>query len=468
MEDINLNEVPTGELPFKEEEDQSIVKQDENLTGVDSPALSADGQFGVSHSPTTEIFLGGVPRNIADEELHEILQKYADANQLGTVTSVRLMKDRGTGEPKGYAFATFASRTEALRAAEVLNNMEIKGKHVRVTISENRCRLFVGNIPKDLSREDFLEQLMQQGEGITNLDFLKDPDDATRNRGFAFVEYQDHPSADRARRNLSRPQFHLGKNIVTVNWADPQPEADNELMSQVKVLYIRNLPNEPVSEDQVRDIFARYGEIERVVVPASVAGQKRRDFCFVHYVNKESAHDAVNSQERLQIGGRTLEVTLAKPMDKKQRDENRIRKQARALRRGAGTNPLIPVPMGMPPMVLPPPGRGPGLLSYGMVPTAGAPTPLLPLPVATGTQPAVANTVLPASSSPYTVAPPYPYPQPTAQYAYPYPYAAYPAYATTAYPPAAAYAAPPAYATTPGKFPPTQQQQSAARYHPYQ
>jgi RNA recognition motif-containing protein len=36
------------------------------------------------------------------------------------------MKDRVTGEPKGFAFATFATRREAVKAAEVLNNMEIK------------------------------------------------------------------------------------------------------------------------------------------------------------------------------------------------------------------------------------------------------------------------------------------------------------------------------------------------------
>jgi heterogeneous nuclear ribonucleoprotein R len=225
---------------------------------------------------------------------------------------------------------------------------------VRVTISENRCRLFIGNIPKDLPREDFMAQLTQQGGGITNVDFLKDPDNPARNRGFAFVEYQDHPSADRARRNLSRPQFRLGKNNVTVNWADPQPEADDELMSQVKVLYIRNLPSEPVSEDQIREIFASYGEIERVVVPPTAMGQKRRDFCFVHYVNKESAHEAANSKEKHEISGRVLEVTLAKPVDKRQRDENRLRKQTRALRRtGPTPNSLMPVPLPVPHQMAP-------------------------------------------------------------------------------------------------------------------
>jgi heterogeneous nuclear ribonucleoprotein R len=110
----------------------------------------------------------------------------------------------------------------------VLGNIEIKNKKVRITISENRCRIFIGNIPKDLSKDDFMNQLTTQvliplfllpsnsslqGEGIANVDFLKDPDNPSRNRGFAFVVYKDHPSADRAKRNLSKPSFHIGKSI---------------------------------------------------------------------------------------------------------------------------------------------------------------------------------------------------------------------------------------------------------------
>jgi len=402
----------------------------------------------ISHSPTTEIFLGGVPRTITDEELHEILQASADTHHLGSVTGVRLMKDRTTGEPKGFAFATFATRKDALLAAQVLNNMEIKGKNVRVTISENRCRIFIGNIPKDIPRDDFMTQLNQQGDGIVNVDFLKDPDDPTRNRGFAFVEYKDHPSAERARRNLSKTTFRLGKHLVTVNWADPQPEADDELMSQVKVLYIRNLPNEPVTEEALREVFAQYGEIERVVIPPSVAGQKRRDFCFVHYVERESAHAAVHSPERHLLNGRTLEVTLAKPMDKKQREENRIRKQARAMRRVAGVPQMVPVPMGLPPMIPPPGGRGPGLLGYGTVPPAGAPLLPLPLsPTSASTTGAAQYSAGAAGAYPYPVAYPYPY-------AYPYP-GAYPAgYPYGTYAP-----------SSPGKY---TSQQPPARYHPYQ
>ena len=48
-----------------------------------------------------------------------------------------------------------------------------------------------------------------------------------------------------------------------MDWADPDDEPDDRTMSQVKVLYVRNLTSD-VSENDVKDLFLPYGNIERV------------------------------------------------------------------------------------------------------------------------------------------------------------------------------------------------------------
>ena len=48
-----------------------------------------------------------------------------------------------------------------------------------------------------------------------------------------------------------------------MDWADPDDEPDDHIMSQVKVLYVRNLTSE-VSENDVKDVFLPFGNIERV------------------------------------------------------------------------------------------------------------------------------------------------------------------------------------------------------------
>ena len=50
---------------------------------------------------------------------------------------------------------------------------------------------------------------------------------------------------------------------IAVDWADPDEEPDDEIMSQVKVLYVRNLTSE-VTENDVKNLFLPHGNIERV------------------------------------------------------------------------------------------------------------------------------------------------------------------------------------------------------------
>ena len=50
---------------------------------------------------------------------------------------------------------------------------------------------------------------------------------------------------------------------IAVDWADPDEEPDDTAMSEVKVLYVRNLTSD-VAENDVKDLFLPYGNIERV------------------------------------------------------------------------------------------------------------------------------------------------------------------------------------------------------------
>lgn len=59
------------------------------------------------------------------------------------------------------------------------------------------------------------------------------PDDKKKNRGFCFLEYEDHKSAAQARRRLMSGKVKVWGNPVTVEWADPVAEPDPEVMAKV-------------------------------------------------------------------------------------------------------------------------------------------------------------------------------------------------------------------------------------------
>ena len=62
--------------------------------------------------------------------------------------------------------------------------------------------------------------------------------DKHKNRGFAFVEYKNHRAAAMARRKLLTNQIELWGQKVAVDWAEPEPEIDEEVMSKVYCLIL--------------------------------------------------------------------------------------------------------------------------------------------------------------------------------------------------------------------------------------
>lgn len=65
------------------------------------------------------------------------------------------------------------------------------------------------------------------------------PDDKKKNRGFCFLEYEDHKSAAQARRRLMSGKVKVWGNVVTVEWADPVEEPDPEVMAKVSKGFTR-------------------------------------------------------------------------------------------------------------------------------------------------------------------------------------------------------------------------------------
>lgn len=71
-------------------------------------------------------------------------------------------------------------------------------------------------------------------EGLTDVILYHQPDDKKKNRGFCFLEYEDHKTAAQARRRLMSGKVKVWGNVGTVEWADPIEDPDPEVMAKVK------------------------------------------------------------------------------------------------------------------------------------------------------------------------------------------------------------------------------------------
>ncbi|XP_061886559.1 APOBEC1 complementation factor-like isoform X2 [Entelurus aequoreus] len=251
----------------------------------------------------SEIFVGKLPRDLFEDELVPLCEKF------GKIYEVRMMMDFN-GNNRGYAFVTFASKQEARAAMKQLNNYEIRnGRLLGVCASVDNCRLFVGGIPKGKQREEILAEVRKVTDGVVDVIVYPSAADKSKNRGFAFVEYESHRAAAMARRKLLPGRIQLWGHAIAVDWAEPEVEVDEDTMATVKILYVRNLMLQ-TSEESIQKEFnaVKAGAVERV--------KKIRDYAFIHFTHRQDAIDAMAALDGKVVDGSPIQVTLAKPVDK--------------------------------------------------------------------------------------------------------------------------------------------------------
>ena len=73
------------------------------------------------------IFVGNLPRTITEQDLQEAFGAY------GKITTVSVIKDKATGEPRGFGFVEMANPTEAKAAIAGINGKMIKGQSLNVS-----------------------------------------------------------------------------------------------------------------------------------------------------------------------------------------------------------------------------------------------------------------------------------------------------------------------------------------------
>jgi len=78
------------------------------------------------------IFVGNVSRQVSDTELRAAFEQY------GNVTSATIIKDRDTGDSRGFGFVEMENNEEANNAIEKMNGFELKGR--KINVNEARPR----------------------------------------------------------------------------------------------------------------------------------------------------------------------------------------------------------------------------------------------------------------------------------------------------------------------------------------
>lgn len=82
----------------------------------------------------SRLFIGGLDWRVDDEELRKKLEEY------GPVSDVHIVKDRDTGDSRGFGFVTMANRKDGDKAIRELDGQEFSGRNLVVRQATERGR----------------------------------------------------------------------------------------------------------------------------------------------------------------------------------------------------------------------------------------------------------------------------------------------------------------------------------------
>ncbi|KAK7206757.1 RNA-binding domain-containing protein [Myxozyma melibiosi] len=163
------------------------------------------------------VYVGNLDEQVTDALIWELML------QAGPVVNVHLPKDRITQQHQGFGFCEFQSEQDADYAAQIMNQIRLFGKPIRVNkASANKQRnldvgaeLFVGNLDPLVDERMLSDTFSRFGALISPAKVARN--EAGESKGYGFVSFDSFEASDAAIEGMNN-QFLMTKQC-TVTYA---------------------------------------------------------------------------------------------------------------------------------------------------------------------------------------------------------------------------------------------------------
>lgn len=276
------------------------------------------------------IFIKNLDKNIDHKGLYDTFSAF------GNILSCKIAVD-DKSQSKGYGFVHYETKEAAHEAIAKVNGMMLNDKKVFVgEFMSKRERheklgdqakkfknVFVKNFG-DVYNQETLEVKFSEFGPITSCVVMSD--DTGKSKGFGFVAFENHESADKAVDDMDGVEIEGNK--ITVCRAQKKAERAMELKSKFEAqkierisryqgvnLYIKNL-EDGIDDERLRTEFSQYGTITSAKVMKDDK-ENSKGFGFVCFSSPDEATKAVTEMNGRILVTKPLYVALAQRKDER-------------------------------------------------------------------------------------------------------------------------------------------------------
>lgn len=252
------------------------------------------------------LYVGDLHKDVNERMLYEVFKTY------GEVAGVNVCRDSYSKESLGYAYVNFKEKDSAEKAMSALNYTEIQGLPCRImwVVKDPEARragkgnIFIRNLHPSITNRDLYETFSQLGKLLScKVATTKEG----KSKGYGYVHFEEEEVANLAIKEVD------GKVIedmeVSVSKFIPKRERDAYKASSWTNIFVKDLPEEIKTDEQLQEIFSEYGTI--LSPKLMFDKQTGKAFGFVNFEDHESAAKAVEGMNGAEVNGKTLFVSRA-------------------------------------------------------------------------------------------------------------------------------------------------------------
>ncbi|KAJ4803654.1 glycine-rich RNA-binding-like protein [Rhynchospora pubera] len=105
----------------------TLVKRTQKITSREAAlGISDEASWHAKYKDSAYVFVGGLSYDLTEGDLLAVFAQY------GEVVDVNLVRDKGTGKSKGFAFLAYEDQRSTVLAVDNLNGAKVSGRIVRV------------------------------------------------------------------------------------------------------------------------------------------------------------------------------------------------------------------------------------------------------------------------------------------------------------------------------------------------